>query len=884
METIGTLLFSSLAQAIFAVLVEDVHELSGTRSLLFRLKNEPHVDELRIAIEQAFKEFRKEYPAWAESLFDETFLVREAVALELAKLLTPIAPDLSVIEEEYLAYFPTSKPNISKPLAFFIAELEKQIKLRPKLQSFVQNRNIELIQRNTRENIELLRAILDILRQQVANQNAVYIDTQVDAVVTDDPEDILERPVTFVRRDKLVEDVHSALKEHRHVLLQGFPGNGKTALASEIASKYCEAGKSYILWVHLGTEGSEAVLNAIVQALTEKPFLSSLSSRNSRIRQIKDLLKKRRITLVILDDIWNGEALKYILDSMPKETMILGTSRNRHPLLYHVPVSGLERREALQLLSYYSSKSVEDDPYADQLCEILSDNPFALRMAGMIISPNVDDLEPNDLLDQIKSEPHTLQLDFGEVDRQSIERLINFSVKSLSERERELFFSFGAFGSRNISTELISMYAMHLKPGYGKRKQTERTLAQIARYGLIDSIISSPNNIKIYNIHSLAHSYAKGLLTNQSFEAMMEVCLTFTNLHSKPNIDDLNAIRADFPNLLRAIEWAVEQKQIHHVDQFVDLLYSDEHSRFIATTINLVQTKDVIEAAIALAIEVDDKRLVAKYTSIIAGIYSSMNENNLAKKYYEEALNYAEENNLIGAKAGTLINLGILYHKTTGKTQVALKYYLDAREIYQKSDQPNDLFAVQIDAHIGNAYRELGDFITAIKMLTEALTGAQTLSHHVVEAQILGYLGSAYRESGDIEKAITVQYLCLDLQNKLRHPHGIAYTYRNLGNIYNDSGNFKEALQAYEKSLETCESIGYQLGMGVALDSIGDLYTDQQKREIAIDYYSRALELFYHNPGEEGKLWAEKTSGKLSLAKTGMLYQLRKQFKRSKKT
>ncbi|MBA3873171.1 MAG: DUF4062 domain-containing protein, partial [Anaerolineae bacterium] len=77
---------------------------------------------------------------------------------------------------------------------------------------------------------------------------------ELDAILATVADDIPGRPERLVGRESLVTETHALLDKGKRVLLQGFGGMGKTALAAAIAAERIEAGKGAVLWLRAGSE------------------------------------------------------------------------------------------------------------------------------------------------------------------------------------------------------------------------------------------------------------------------------------------------------------------------------------------------------------------------------------------------------------------------------------------------------------------------------------------------------------------------------------------------------------------------------------------------------------------------------------------------------
>src|SRR5262249_32321842 len=160
------------------------------------------------------------------------------------------------------------------------------------------------------------------------------------------------------------------LDESKHILLSGFGGMGKTALAATIAAKRINDGKGSVIWMKIGKEKFGVLFEALVECLGERRI--SVDRSGNRQLMLYQLLTQSTIGLLILDDARNGPALHDILRGIPNDMPVLVTSRERFGLDAIIEVGNLAPNEALKLLAYYADQlDYSDDVTAIQLCKQL---------------------------------------------------------------------------------------------------------------------------------------------------------------------------------------------------------------------------------------------------------------------------------------------------------------------------------------------------------------------------------------------------------------------------------------------------------------------------------------------------------------------------------
>jgi Cdc6-like AAA superfamily ATPase len=192
------------------------------------------------------------------------------------------------------------------------------------------------------------------------------------AVLTQSIEDIFDYPDRLIGRDEKLAQINKYLSDNQKVLLQGYSGVGKTAIAATVAVHYLEEAKGLVLWLQVGNNNANAVLEALTEVLLRHLQDDSLKSARqlqgaTKLQFVRQLLEKAKVALLVFDDASSGEALNLIVKAIPKSTSIIVTSRNRYPTFKIVEIDDLSQPYALELLGYYAGKSYGDDSDAKAL-------------------------------------------------------------------------------------------------------------------------------------------------------------------------------------------------------------------------------------------------------------------------------------------------------------------------------------------------------------------------------------------------------------------------------------------------------------------------------------------------------------------------------------
>lgn len=177
----------------------------------------------RTALEQAYKEFSKEYPGLSQSFFDKTFIKKPEVTREFSKLLTandnPDIHKLSAIWKEQ--FFSEPSENINQAIKYFLDRLQAAIRNQPELHPQAFGRDLR--QLNQRLEEHLTREFTDR-----AVPHAI-----LDAILDSAP----EPPTYYIYRQKLIKEIEENLRKANWTYIKGRPGTGKTLVAREIHAR-----------------------------------------------------------------------------------------------------------------------------------------------------------------------------------------------------------------------------------------------------------------------------------------------------------------------------------------------------------------------------------------------------------------------------------------------------------------------------------------------------------------------------------------------------------------------------------------------------------------------------------------------------------------------
>ena len=445
------------------------------------------------------------------------------------------------------------------------------------------------------------------LYRQILDGHTVHVRTQpdprsdmVDVALVRHIDDVSARsrpPAQLIGRAPLIAEVEADLEAGDQILLQGFAGVGKTAIAATVAMTHLAQRDTPVLWIQAGRQRADDILEAVATCLSEEnPPTEPVVSR---LRAVLRLIDEHEVGLVVIDDCWNGEALDLVLQAIPSGVPVLVTSRHRFPLLQLIHVPMLKRPDSLEVLSFYAQHDWRSDPASNALCQLLRDLPFALRIAGIRLT--LDNVTPKDIAEDIAAAPHEMAMPAGfERPRASLAALLQTSVTALNQDEHRAFLAFGLLYSPGATAELLSLILDQ------EERHVADALRGLQRRGLVEGARQPDSAIVYFGMHDLAYGYAKSRAPYDEAQeqAVREACRAFAVRH----VDDIAVLHCERTNLLRAAEAAYKGHDYQNLISIMRALVID--SKYFSARGHDKLLRDQLDNAIGAARELGEKEVI----------------------------------------------------------------------------------------------------------------------------------------------------------------------------------------------------------------------------------------------------------------------------------
>ena len=214
----------------------------------------------------------------------------------------------------------------------------------------------------------------------------------------------------------------------------------------------------------------------------------------------------------------------------------------------------------------------------------------------------------------------------------------------------------------------------------------------------------------------------------------------------------------------------------------------------------------------------------------------------LALRRAQQALKLAETNQYDRGAANSLFILGKV-NQSLKKFASSLNYFLQAKTIYNKLQQPNDIAWVYYE--MGNLYLQWQSPTKSLKNYQES---QQVLNNspknQALSLLLLEKIGDAYYQMNKLSKAIVSYQQLLNLQQGAKLLKDRLNTLKKLAKIHQQNQKPSVALAYEQLILKTLPAKNHLVERARALHNIGFLYKRLKRPQEAVEAFVKALELY----------------------------------------
>jgi DNA-binding SARP family transcriptional activator len=606
------------------------------------------------------------------------------------------------------------------------------------------------------------------------------------AILIEKEFDIPARAKHLVGRDTLLNEIDQSLDQEQRVLLQGFAGIGKTALAAEVLASHISCGDSPALWLDLGHDDADTLLEALVRPLDGAQAVAA--SADTKDQVVRNLLNERNIRLVVYDNAWNGPVLERLINACPRQVTIVATSRHRYPVSRILRVQELALDDALVLLNNHTYQAfTRDDAAAVELCKKLGCHPLAIEIAGKTMQ--VDEMRPDELLRRIGDAPNYLPDPMQSHNAAPVATLIATSLEGLDPIARDVFYAFGALFTTTATPDLVALYMALDQHTALSALETLNQRGLAERYRKL-------GDTPVFRVHDLAHAYARSRVT-MSASNIIAACANYTARHS----DDLHALDAEIGNLIGAAKAAHAMDLRDYLLEIIgNLTVKAEY--FKARGYNPA-TLDLIETASAYADSVGQLELAHNlYGKLGDAFAQNFTLFEPAIEAYEQALRLTRAINNPNREVTFLTLLGTTRFRQGADDASA--YYDQAYALASSLDDPAPMIYILSHRSFYEGTKQPPDFEKALRFSNEAAQLAAR--HHLYDVQWAALVnrGIAERELGRLDEALDTHRAAIQLAREQDNRVWEAQALFSLAKAHHERNEQTKAAHYLQESLTLC--------------------------------------------------------------------------------
>ena len=707
----------------------------------------------------------------------------------------------------------------------------------------------------------------------------------------------------FVGRSRDLLSLERLLRQERWAVLRGQGGEGKTALAAELARwqvRSQQVERAAFVSMELYRRRAD-LLDALGHQLVGADYSAvNFESPEQALQPIERALREQA-TLLVFDNmesvllppyrdmpelVAEGAAVEIqsILQFAQRllqvgETRIVFTSREKLPPPFNVnrhllELRQLERSDAVELIKISlfetDSTGVSSDVLEFQreeieaLAEAVHGHARTLALLGPELRRSgvaATQAALVELMEQMQQQVAQLPADDPRRREQSLFASVELSLRRLSSANRERARVLGVFHG---GVDLDVLRAMT-----GWESAEVEGLAQ----ELVGTGLATANPYNHLSLNPALCPYLQASLSEEELQALtagwLEAMATYLNILVQQQSENTELAATltlmELPNLFALLDRtqavADPETTIQRATSLYSLLRNLGKPRLLERVARVREA-----AAAALGEGFSHARFQATQTRI---------EQQLAAGQLREALAGAQQLLQQAQAAGEAAYAGADYDlamaffslawvlKTGGGAQQALPLLQEAGRRFEAIANANDnkVAAGMASACLteqGDCLLNLGRYDAAAAAYEEAIRKDEQRGALRDVAVGKGQLGSVRLQQQRYAEALEAFQQARETFSRLNESGSVAIAWHQIGMVHQQAGQPEAAEAAFNQSLRIKVRIGNQAGQASTLGQLGNLYDDVlQRPEEAVAFYRRAAEI-YGEIGDtlgEGRQW-----------------------------
>jgi tetratricopeptide (TPR) repeat protein len=644
------------------------------------------------------------------------------------------------------------------------------------------------------------------------------------------PRQLPPAPCDFTGRLSELAELTSAVAQGKTILsLYGMGGVGKTALALKLTEQLIHQYPDAQIYVEL--KGTSVEPLSITEAMLHvirayRPEAKPPETQGEVRGQYLSALHGQR-AILLLDNAAGREHVDPLIP--PLGCLLLVTSRERFhlPGLFSVHVETLPMEDSKAMLHAISPRVASQSGTIAELCGRL---PMALRLAGSTLAER-DDISTEDYVRRLSNSPRRLALAAPS---------LKLSYDLLIPEAQDLWRRLAVFPHTFAVEAAAMMWGLEFDIA-------AEVLSEFVRYSLLEWDVTNNR----YHLHDLLRLFADECLKDDErhdstaryvsyYGATLQEANSLYNLGKGATSRALSILDSEWDNIQAAQAWTMAHADSDDEAAEMCSSFSNVGAHLLALRQHPLERVRWLEAAIAAARKLGDRRAEGVHLANLGTTYTTMGEPRRAIELLEQALAIDGEFDDRQGRAATLGGLGSAYG-ALGDNMSAVDFYeQDLAILREFGDRHGEAFVLN---NLGNLYSILGETNKAIRYFESALTLFYEFGDRYGQGGAMGSLGLLYSNLGDNLRAIELHEKALLISRELGDRHGEVQNLGNLAMAYYNLREYDRALEYNERQLKVARDCHDRQGEGSALGALGSVNYALGKDRAAIQCYEHALKI-----------------------------------------